>query len=429
MKKKSTIYTVIAALAVTLYLFFINQINIAIRLHELAVNLQELDINERNIDHIGLIATYEINKKIYEQRLTPDEADSLQHIVASLVIRDREPPRGMRTQHGFLALPALWLINFNRTILGKRPIRYNPAPDSDMSDIDVAYYYERNFMFNHAIDLYNKALTGRKIDNRLRASILLHQGYCYALSGLNDKARQNYLLILEEYPQENSAVTAAILLKYLEGFQLARDRILDSNESPITMSRDLMNLLAYKQALKILTTAEQKAAPKDMARIKYFMARCYTGLGQSDKAINSYIDIIKNYPSSDYARYSNRKILLIGTRRGDKQIIEASKKINTRLKDPVFDQMAHDNYKIAEPAAFSGLIKTDLPEILLDEVESYTKTIVKTPAKPRVLIILTDDGNTFKGTVARETSAEIVLNTSIGTISVKKEKITRITAR
>jgi len=429
MKKYSIIALILTSLLVTAYLVFINKINISIRLSELAASLQELDKNESNIDHIGLIATYEINKKIYENRIQQEEADTLEQVVDSLVVKEKNYPSAIQTQYGFLSLPGIWIINFNRKILGKNPLYYKADTGSTSPDLDMAYYYERNYLFEHAIKRYEKALEERTLSSTFRASILLHQGYCYALAGINDKARANYLAIMEKFPQESSAITAAILLKYLEGFQLARDRILGSDADPLTMSQDLMNLLAYKQAMQILKEAEKKASPDDLPRIKYFMARCYTGMGQPDKAIESHLEVITRWPSSDYARDSNRKILLIGTRSGDKKIIAIAKKVNTRLKDPVFDQMVIEQEKTGNTEELTGVVKIDLPQKMIDDVDKYTKTVEDKPAAQRELVILTSDGNTFKGILVKETSAEVVLETSIGTITVKREKITRITGK
>ncbi len=64
--KKITITTVIAviSLIITAFLFFINDIVISIRLNELQANLLEQDKSESSMDHIGLVATYQINKNI-----------------------------------------------------------------------------------------------------------------------------------------------------------------------------------------------------------------------------------------------------------------------------------------------------------------------------------------------------------------------------
>jgi len=429
MKKYLITALLISSLLVFAYLLFINRLNISIRMSELAVSLQEIDKNEGNIDHISLIATYEISKKIYENRIDQDDADTLEQVVDSLVTREKDNPPIIKTGYGLLATPGIWVINFNRRVLGKKPLHYQAKEPGTSTDLDMAYYYERNYLFDHAIKLYKKALEERTLSSTMRASILLHQGYCYALAGLNDMARANYLSIIEKFPQESSSITAAILLRYLEGFQLAREKTLAGNSDPLAISRDLMNLLAYKQAMQILPDAEKKAAPGDLPGIKYFMARCYSGMGQPDKAVESYLQVITDSPSSEFALYSNRRILRIGTKSGNKKIIEISKNVNTKLKDPVFDRMVNEQDKLVESEDLPGTIEIEIPVKIEADIKKYTEAADKKPAATRELVITTSDGNTFRGKQLNETKTEIILETSIGRITVKKDKITSIKKR
>jgi len=426
-KRIRIIAVIISCLLISAYLVFINDIAISIRLIELTTSLQDLDRTERSIDHIGLIATYELNKKMYENRLTQELADALEHTINSLMIKEKKNPGIMRTKYGIISLPAIGLMNFNRKILGKKPLRYSRDQDTALVDLDIAYYLERNYLFERAITLYEKTLEDRKISNTLRASILLHQGYCYALSGFNDKARKNYLEIGDKYPLESSAVTAAILLRYLEGFQTARERILSSHADPVSISQNLVNLLAYKQALQILQEAEAKANPNDIPRIKYYMARCFTGMGEPEKAAENYIQIITSSPASEYARYSNRKLFLIGSRSSDKNIIKISEQLNSKINDPVLSQMIHDQEDI-EYSVPEVLVKVNLPQKITENVDKFAKGVETIPPAAAKLLIITSDGNTFKGTLIEQTDTEVSIQTSIGRINVKKNKITKMTA-
>ena len=85
MKKKFyRILLLLAPLLIAGYLIYINEIIISIRTDELKRFLQDIDKNEGNIDHISLIATYEIHKKIYEERLSQDDADAAEHKLTTL---------------------------------------------------------------------------------------------------------------------------------------------------------------------------------------------------------------------------------------------------------------------------------------------------------------------------------------------------------
>jgi tetratricopeptide (TPR) repeat protein len=432
--KKITITVVILviSLIITAFLFFINDIVISIRLDELSAKLLEKNRTESSMDHIGLIATYQINKNIFEKKFSQEDADALELKVMSLSkSEERDSPDVIQTKYKIISQPALLMINFNRNIIGKAPLTYRQSPDQHVADLDVAYYYERNFLFSRAITLYDKVLENRNMDSTLKAGILLHQGYCYALAGLNDKAMHNYTTIINKYGNENSAITAAILSRYLEGFKLAREKVLRSNTDPILRSQDLVNLLAYGQALKILEEEERRASPGDIPRIKYFKARCFTGIGEPEKAAENYLDVIVSSPSSQYARYSNRKLFLIGSRAGgENDIVRLSEQLNSRLEDPVLLEMIKNQKYDTKPADnVTNLEKLNISKLFLEKAGKFAEEKKKSEPVSKYYIILTSDGNTFKGTLIEQDDKEIALQTSIGRINVKRDKITSITIK
>ncbi|MBN2402562.1 MAG: hypothetical protein JXN64_09180 [Spirochaetes bacterium] len=433
MKKLTiTVVIVIVLLLISAFLFLINDIVISIRLNELRANLLAQDKSERSMDHIGLIATYQINKEIYEKNLSQEKADALEAKVVSLVKSEGgNYPTVNAVKYKILSRPALVFINFNRRIIGKPPLVYYKLPEQYLADLDLAYYYERNFFFSRAIEQYEKVLKNKNIDNTLRASILLHQGYCSALSGFNIRAMHIYSTIIKDYSSENSAVTAAILSRYLEGFKLARERVLASNADPLLMSQDLVALLSYEQALKILEEEEKRAGSGDIASIKYYKARCFTGIGQPDKAVENYLQVIVASPSSQYAKYSNRKLFLIGSRAGgENDIVKLSKQLNNRLNDPVLSGMIQEQEDEPVPAAdLNKPEKINIPESLLEKIDKISEIQEKPAKASSYMIINTSDGNTFKGTLIEQNEKEIALQTSIGRINVKREKIINITVK
>ncbi len=432
---------IIIPLIITAFLFLVNDIIISIRLGDLKIYLQELDQNEGNIDHIGLIATYEIHKKMYEDRMTQDNADAIEQMMNSLAIQAKNKPVVPPVKYGLISLPAIQLINLNRKIIGNPPLKYRQDAYLRYADLDMAYYYERNFLFKRAIPLYEKALENTDLDSALKASILLRQGYCYALADSNQKAENNYRTVIEKYSQESSAITAVILLRYLEGFRLARERVLSGDADPVVRSQKLVNLLAYEQALKVIKDIERTADPKDLPRIKYYKARCYSGLGKPEEAFETYFQVIVKAPDSQYAKYSNRKLYLMGITAGsENKIIEISKELNKELKDPVLEQMIkdHNNVRVSEyPNQYFTNLKAPaelIPRDFIEKVESAEKSAKPAerpvekapPVKDTFLVIITSDGNTFKGTLIEQNESYVALQTSIGRINVKREKITQI---
>ena len=219
-------------------------------------------------------------------------------------------------------------------------------------------------------------------------------------------------------------------MKYLEGFHLARQRVLKSSVDPIAKGQDLVNLLAYKQALAILEDAEKEAKAGDIVRIKYFKARCFAGIGETGKSIENYFDVITSEPYSKYARYSNRKLYMIGTSTGKDDIQKVSVELNEKLHDPVLTEMIEGGSKSAMAGRAHDLIEADVPtdtsekvtELLSDDTFRFLK-------KGEYLVIFTNDGNTFKGALLDQSKDYIVLKSSIGIIKVKRDRIIRISGK
>lgn len=427
---------VFVVMLVTGFLFFLNELVISIRLNELKSTLQQQNRSENSMDHIELVATYLINKDIYDKKISQEKADSLESKVMSLSRgEDSGSSRAYPYKYRFFSYPAISLINFNRKIIGKVPLRFLSSQESDyIRDLDLAYYYERNFQFPSSIKLYDKVLKA-DIDNSLRASIMLHQGYCYALSGSNEMALDNYSRIINDYGNENSAVTAAILSTYQKGFILARKKVLSSTDDPVKRSESLVSLLAYEQALDILEQAEQEAGEKDLLRIRYFKARCFAGMGDTEEAVNSYLNVIETDPTSEYAKYSNRKLFIVGTRvSGENRITKISEEINSKLKDPILSEMVEDYkedrksfVKAVDSEVIPAIEKITIPEQVVEKIEEAALEKKKEKEKKQSCLIVTNDGNSFKGIVIGEKETELLLQTSIGIIHVKKDKIKSIT--
>jgi len=427
MKKNSVkVLLIFILLIITVYLLSVNRIVLSIRIAELQDYLQNIDRNEGSIDHIALVATYEIHKKIYEERITQDEADTAEHALNSLSISTESHTAKVSKLDRISSLPALHLINFNRHILGKPPVIFEQNSNTGYRELDEAYYYERNFLYKKAASFYSRALERNSFNSQYRSSILLRQGYCYAMAGYNDKAMKNYKTIISDYSNESSAITASILLTYLEGFNRAREIILLDKSHPVLKSRRLVNLLAYEQALKIIEEIENKASPGDLPSIQYFKARCYSGLGEPQKAVETYLKVVTSYPTSLYAKYSNRKLYMIGKSAGGyNRITEISEKLNKKLNDPVMNDFIQKYKKseLATNADYTPVI-VDIPENLKDKIQEITDE--KTLSAVTILMIITKDGNTFKGRLIEKRSDIISIQTSIGRIDVKTDRIAKV---
>lgn len=426
----SRVALALAVLSILLFFLRLNEVIISVHILQLRNELYAHDKRESATDHITLVATYEIHKKLYEQRISQDEADRIEQKLHSLYFTETAGSRTENELYSVSSKAALALINMNRLILGKRPAELEYHREEDFAKLNKAYYLERNMLFKQAAGQYEKALTHKGISDGLRASILLRQGYCYSLCGQNEKALHNYRIILLHYNQESSALTAAILDKYLKGFISARERTLNEQSDSLVKGKKLLSLLAYEQALEIISQTEDKGSAGERAQIEYIKGRCYSGIGEPQKAVESYLKAISIEPTGEFAKYANRKLFLIGSAAGtDNEITRLSIQLNDTIKDPILSQTIREktlHSDIPGPEDGSALILNVSPELKkIPEIVSATiaADTQKKSASPSIVRVKTVDGNIFRGTLVEKNSARVILETSIGRVTIDSDKI------
>jgi tetratricopeptide (TPR) repeat protein len=256
-KKYGLVLTAVTALLVGVILLF-NDVNIQIRMREVKLFLQRSNRSDNSIDHIGLVVKYRLHKEMYENRISNEEMNIAEVRVNSILSgleRDKNIPT---VKYRYASVPVTYIINFIRYLIGMPPLR-EPDGDFETTGIDIAYYYERNRLYHRAIDEYLKILNGGVNDRTLKAGILLHKAYCYSILGDYDDAKRLYISVIKDYGDINVAVTAALLLRYLEGFRSEIERIAVTEKDSVEKGEKLYKLIAYRESLAVLDRVEKNA--------------------------------------------------------------------------------------------------------------------------------------------------------------------------
>lgn len=416
----------------------LNDVNLHIRIKELRIYMQMSNREDNNNDHIGLVMKYRLQKNIYENLISQDEADLTEIRVNTILARSLNDQGVLIDRYHYLSIPSVFMINIFRKITGKDPIR-NVWEDPANVYLAIAYYYERNNCFARALEIYNNALKMEKYNTNTKASIILHQGYCSSIMGNYQVAREKYLYVTRNYSDKPVAITALILLKYLDGFKSELNRILKDENDSIEKSEKLCRLIAYKDALDVIGRIQGNTDRVEQPKLKYIKGMCLEGLSENDKAIETYQSIIKDNQNSKYARLANRRIFIAGTMaiNGDKL-----KKIaignNDVIRDPVFNQILEQGTKLEMPDVLSyntalqqELGKEESRNPILNIQNLNISPIIKND-DDKVTIgtmvrINTKDGDIFVGTKKEENSEHIILDTMIGSVKIPKNKINNIT--
>ncbi|HNX25426.1 MAG TPA: hypothetical protein PKG60_15370 [Spirochaetota bacterium] len=440
---------VVTAVIVAMTVLF-NDINIQIRIKEIRTFLQRSNRDDNSIDHIGLVMKYRLHKAMYENRITSENKSILEARINSILSSREEQSSALPGRYKYLSVPVLFTINIIRYVIGM-PLIKDIKEDEVNLDLEVAYYYERNKDYKKAISLYNQILNEPVSGRALKASVLLHQGFCYSIIGDYDRAKSKYLTVIKDYGDINTAVTAAVMLRYLEGFRTEIEKVLKTEKDSTEKGDKLYKLIAYTESYEVLKRIENTSLPSEKGKIKYFKARTLEEMGEPGKAVEIYQQIIMEDSRSEYAASANRRIFLVGSAAYEGEKIKKLAVENNRLinddtlvkmveEDSKFrksDNDQRDNKAIqnsfADKIITSGVntsVESNSIDRMIKKVEEKLndkKNIsnkVNPPGEVRVKIF-TNDGNIFIGILVKETPAEIVIKSSLGSIKISKSRISR----
>lgn len=444
--------TLITAVMVFFVIMF-NEISIDLHVNHLKFLFQQSNLEENNMDHIGLVMNYKINKKLYDDEISQADANIQEARVNTILTNQVIEQMPKIEKFGVFRKPVSSAINLFRTMLGK-PALVEIGDNFRLNDyLTLAYYYERNKEYKKALGVYEEALREETMTRSQEAGIILHIGFCNALLGNYQNSKKNYHRIIKDFSDEGAVVTAVILLRYLEGFNTEIERILKDGEQNVVKSEKLYKLLAYRESIKVLDSIEAEGASKDRARIRFLKGRCQEELGEKDSALLSYQTLIEEEPQSEFAKLSNGRIFIMGTRElGASKIKELAIKNNEILNDENFNRMLQESYHLSkdkpdlesdgvmqtiykDEAAQSARVDQMMERVEEKKAEQLEKQIGTKSnkgagkqvlkKKPRVEVH-TSNGDVFVGELSRDGAKYMTIDTAIGKMMVDKHEITRI---
>jgi tetratricopeptide (TPR) repeat protein len=321
-------------------MIFLNDIVVSIRLLELKAFLRDMDKQASDMSTVGMVSKFKLHKRLYENRMDEDELNRQEYTIAYRAIESKDYEDITLTKYRQIAPPVLTVMNFLRFFLQKPPVDYILS-DRDNNKLTLAYYNERQKKYTLALDIYDDLLSSGEVEPGQIHIILLHQGYCLAIVGEYDKAKEKFLEIIKNFENEDVAITAARLLRFIEELEEEVRKVKESDDSPLMKSEKLYKLIAFKEALEILEKVvedEEKASEK----VDYLRARCYEETGEKETSVKIYQDIVENsiegeQYDSETAKQANRRILFISaTEEEGEKIRELSIKNNELIADPEF---------------------------------------------------------------------------------------------
>lgn len=312
-KYKNRIYYLIASCIVLLIIttaVFISEISTGLWKKE-TKNIAEKKVNHADrTDHIALVTRYAISMDIYENKISEYEAELSELILYSQIVPFAHQEDVYPDDYNKLTYQFLKISNYLKTLLEKTPLAEYRIDKAGIY-LDIAYYYELNNYYERAIEIYAKALAENKSRSRA-ADILLHQGFCFAIMNDYTAATDKYRRVINNYSDQDASVTAGILLKYLDEFSSEIIKITKKERDSAIKAEKLIQLMAYSEALAVLGKVKIKSGPSNKLKLNYLRSRCFEGLGENEKSIDAYEDIILSDSQSKFARSANRRLYIMG---------------------------------------------------------------------------------------------------------------------
>jgi tetratricopeptide (TPR) repeat protein len=346
-RNKFPILIIVATVFILAGMYFLNDIVLSIRMIELESFLREINREASQVDELGMVSKYKLHLDLYSNAIDEGKFDEEElktvYLATSFEVQSNIPA----TKYESISEPVMWIINVFRAFLGKTPIRAAIENETD-TELTLAYYFERNKHFRKALSIYEDALSAKKIVESKVAIVLLHEGYCRSLIGEYDKAKAIFVAIIRKYNNENIAITAALMLQYLETLQSEVNKVKQSGESDKIKSEKLYRLIAYEDALAVL----EKIVPqnkKEADQIAYLNARCLEETGKTEESATVYQQIVQNGQDPDIAKMANSRLLIMGSADDEaKKLKDLAQKNNEVIGDKGFDRLLETSNRVEE---------------------------------------------------------------------------------
>ena len=249
---------------------------------------------------------------------------------------------------------------------------------------------------------------------------------------------------MREYSDKDIAITAALLLKFLDGFYREYLRVASSANATTEKGEKMYSLFAYSKAINFFTMVAAKGPMWDRERALYYLGRCHEQTGRKDLALARYLDLLRNAQFNEYAKLALRRLFAISSFFIESATIKIMVgRINKSLKDPVLDAILRrpDNQVLEKINGFkpssraAGFTRDPadgkplISSLAAIEKKFMAKKYIIPSTTPLLYRINTYDGNVFIGKVLSESNGQILLETGQGKIVIYTNDIAEITRK
>ncbi len=416
----------ICAAAAILFMVLLNNENIKFRMAEIKSILSGSDTVSGTIDHAGLIVQYRFRMDLYNKKIDPFNAEIIEMRADSLFASAFADDFSMSEVSSAFSFAA----DIMKLMLGKKSLTPEVSKRNSLV-LESAYYFERNSLYAKALEKYDEAVkTGRMSESEL-GGIMLHQGFCRSMAGDIDGAKNKYISVIKNYPDDVISITASVLLGYLEDIIRETERVRVMPDTP-EKGEKLFYLTAFRDSLSVIESIEKKGKINTPDSVIFFKARCLESTGNASEALVHYQEIITKNPHSQFAKSANRRIFLISTKVGDDSVShKLALKNNSIIRDRYFISLMKEGAILKNKLISRTLWPADKPipdfESLLSKSEKSDTGLSGTSVSysGRRVKVTTSNGDIIRGLVVSEDNKNITVETIAGEAVIRKSGIVR----
>ena len=348
------------------------RVNYSVQIKSLNYFLKQNDLTQDNVALTRLTLRYIKQKQLYRGEVSHDEFSKEEFFYNQSILP--RPDEIEQPDLSFEERIIAALIDQFRKFINKSSMNSNPD-NSYLKILYFAFYYEKTKDYQKAIQLYDKLFPYPSAEN-IQGILLLHKAYCLALTENFDTAEKIYLEIIRRFKGTASSVTATSLLNFMKEFNREKDFVIRQHSLDIIKSGKLIDLMNYKQALKILNSIQSVRA-NEKALLDYYKGVCLEESGFKIKAIESFMSSIRDDLKSNSAILANRRIFNIAIN-GEKNgiLLPFVRMVGNAQKDQVLKDM--DLFYLKYPNTIpSGLLQeTNLIAQNTDIIESNIRAMM-----------------------------------------------------
>jgi TonB family protein len=292
-----------------LFSLYANDAIIQYRMDEYNRAMETLSQSYNSSHALNMLARFEL---INKRRNQPEEDDAamemrMQSLASGKLLIEDGKREDLKSRIIGAAIRTVGII------LGKKRVAA-AVPKVVQRDLEAAYFFERSRKYDKAIAIYSEGIKDQGLSNDVSATLLLHRGFCYGLTGDYRHAKEDYDRVAALVPESEEAHVAARLKEMTQGLEDQVALAKSSQSTPAQAGKQLFLLANYAEAAKSLAKAIANPATDSVSRIqsRYLYGRSQEELGQDSDAVLTYRQLMQGSPASEEAKKANRRLYVLG---------------------------------------------------------------------------------------------------------------------